>query len=284
MRTFYHVLTRNSQDAEELFAYLKAHNYAYGGSFKNWDNPDFSDINIEHNCLFGLNTEKGNLEPIPWNKIMAADLESTMNQAISVYDTKLMVDTLEPIKEPVELNQEPRKSQAELKEDMEHEVDKPPEYHQKSKFAKISERQIIARFESKNNLDSRGNPLKLCKIVLPSPELSESPIMADGKPIKYATIVVPEFTIIDDKFSKEPDRKVVSLRPDYQYVVYYPGTEKDEKGFAVQKMVKVSGMQIYEAFKFKGREKSLDDRINEAKEQRGNTAHEEKEMDISKTR
>ena len=52
----------------------------------------------------------------------------------------------------------------------------------------------------------------------------------------------------------------------------------------MQEKVKVSGMQIYEAFKFKGKEKSLDERINDAKEQQGNMAHEEeKEMDISKT-
>ena len=280
------MLTTNKKDADTLFAYLKEHNYAYYGSFHNWDNPDLTDMNLDHNCLFGLDTEKGNIEPIPWNKIMSADMDATMNSAISVYDAKLMIDTLEPIKNPVELNQEPRKSQAELKADMDQEVaeNKQPQYQQKSKFAKISERQIIARFESKNHVDQRGQPQKLCKIVLPSPELSESPILVDGKPIKYATIVVPEFTIMDDKYSKEPNRKVISLRPDYQYYVYYPGTKKNEKGFAVQEKVKVSGMQIYEAFKFKGKEKSLDERINDAKEQQGNMAHEEeKEMDISKT-
>lgn len=275
MKKYYYVLTHNQQDVEDLFAYLKSKYYAYGDSFKNWDNPNLSGMNVEHNALFGLDIGKGNIEPVPWNRIMVADIESTMNQAISVYDTKMMIDALEPLKEPTELNKEPRKTQAELIKDMEQEVESKAKHRLPAKFAKISERQIVARFVSKNHTDNQGNPQKLCKIVLPSADLSKSPIMIDGKPISQATIVVPEFTIQDDQYSKDPNRKIVSLRPDYQYNVSYPGTEKDEHGYTIRDQVKVSGIKLYEAFKYKGRERNLDDRINEARTQKEHQAHEE---------
>lgn len=280
MKKIYYVLTENQQDVDNLFAFLKANNYAFDGSFQNWEHPDLSGMNTEHRCLFNLNVDTGNMRAIRWDTIMTLDMENYMSQAISVNDCKMLIKTLEPVKQPVELDNTPRKTQKEL----EQELGKKPQYRQIVKFAKISEGQIVARFESKNQLDQFGNPMKLCKVVLPRPELSAAPIIVDGKAIKYATIVVPEFIIKDDKFSKEPDRKLVSLRPDYQYAVSYPTQQKNEQGHVIYNQVKVNGSDLLEAFKYKEKQKDLDSRINAAKTKKEGMGHEEvKKPAVDKT-
>lgn len=271
MKKVYYVLTKNQQDADNLFAYLKANNYAFDGSFKHWENPDLSGMRLAHRSLFYLNVDVGNVRPISWNSIMTVDMESYMNQAISVHDVKVLIESLEPIKQPVEINDATRKTQKEL----EQELDTKPQYRKTVKFAKITDGQIVARFESKDQLDQFGKPMKLCKIVLPRPELSAAPIMVNGKTIKYATIVVPEFIIKEDRFSKGTDRKLVSICPDYQYSVSYPTQQKNEKGYTVYQYIKVSGSELLEAFKYSDKLKDLDSRINAAKTKKGVQVYEE---------
>ena len=270
MKKDYYVLTENQQDADELFAYLKANNYTFDGSFQNWENPDLSRMNLAHRSLFHLNVD-GNVRPVSWDSIMTVDIESYMSQAISVHDTKMLIGTLKPLEKPVELNDAPRKTQKEL----EQELGTKPQYRQAVKFAKITEGQIVAKFNSKDQLDQFGNPMKLCKIVLPRPELSAAPILVNGETIKYSTIVVPEFIIKDDKFSKEVEMKLVSLWPDYQYTVSYPTQQKNEKGYTVYQYIKVSGSNLLNAFKYADKHKDLDSRLNEAKSKKVGVVHEE---------
>ncbi len=270
MKKAYYVLTENQQDADDLFAYLKANNYTFDGSFQNWENPDLSGMNLERRSLFNLNVD-GNIRPVSWNSIMTVDIENYMGQAISVHDTKMLINTLEPLERPIELNDAPRKTQKELEQDL----DTKPQYRQTVKFAKISEGQIVARFKSKDQLDQFGNPMKLCKVVFPRPELSASPILVNGEMIKYATIVVPEFIIKDDKFSKDADMKLISLRPDYQYTVSFPTQQKNEKGYTIYQYIKVSGSDLLAAFKYADKHKDLDSRINAAKTKKEGQAHEE---------
>ncbi len=136
----------------------------------------------------------------------------------------------------------------------------------KLKFISISPRQIVSRFDDKFRKEADGSPLRVCKVLLPSSQFSKNPLTVNGEVLKNPTIIVPEFTVREDKFTE--GRKVIGLKADYEYSVSYDTNKKDDNGHVIRERIKVSGERLKEAFDFKPRERSLHQRIDSAEEQK----------------
>ncbi|MEF9919626.1 MAG: hypothetical protein RR945_01555 [Erysipelotrichaceae bacterium] len=122
------------------------------------------------------------------------------------------------------------------------------DYKNKTIFINVSEKQICPTFLSKSKKDKEGNPFRLARILLPGSKYSQNTI-GEG-----ASIVVPEFTILDDKFKRE-GRKVISIDPDRVFEVHLKAIKKED-GTYDNKSVKVTGEELKRAFSAKEKEKA----------------------------
>lgn len=136
----------------------------------------------------------------------------------------------------------------------------------KLKFVSISPRQIVSHFDDKFRKEPDGSPLKVCKVLLPSSQFSKNPLTINGEALKNPTIIVPEFTVREDKFNE--GRKVIGLKADFEYTVSYETGERDENNHPIRDRIKISGERLKEAFDLKPKEQSLDQRIDSAEQQK----------------
>lgn len=121
------------------------------------------------------------------------------------------------------------------------------DYKNKTIFINVSEKQICPVFLSKTKKDKNGEPFRLARILLPSAKYSHNQI-GDG-----ASIVVPEFTILDDKYKRE-GRKVISIDPTREFDVHLKSI-KQEDGTYLNKSVRITGEELKKAFSPKEKEK-----------------------------
>lgn len=249
-----YALGKSKDETLSMFAFLEKQGYHWITPDYKWNDPSvFNDINLNHNVLISVNNVRHIVEPVPVMSLSPVDLESTMAKALNLESLKETLQSTNTEKETIKSEQK----------------EKP-----KANFVKITGNQIIASWESKKVKDDYGNPRRYCKVRLPSSNFSADPIRVDGKLISDATIIVPEFIITEDKYNKLQDgreHKIIGIRPNMQYTVFYDTGKRDEKNYKVEAEVKVSGSDLIKAFKYK--EKSLDHRLDSATKKKGQ-AHE----------
>lgn len=128
------------------------------------------------------------------------------------------------------------------------------------RFVKLAPKQIVDSFPSQLKKDSNDNPVMLSRILLPSEEFSKNPIG------NYATIVVPSWTIMDDKFYKDGDLKkyrILNINLDKTYEVQFNTNEKDSAGYFIKEKIIVQGDRLIEAFEKPEKKRGLEKKDND---------------------
>lgn len=266
MKNMLYVLGKGRNENTELFAYLEKQGYHWISPENNWaDKRHFSDINVDHSIVLAVNVARKIVEPVPLMMLSPFDIENYMKKAIPIEELKK------------ELSNQPAIAEALSSADKDTNN---LQNKNKNIFVKITGKQIICKFPSKK-LDDYGNPRIFYKIRLPSPDYSLVPLTKDDQPLKNATVLVPDYIVMDDKFNKKDDgkeHKLIGIRPQAKYIVLFDGDKRSSDNHIVEDSMLVYGDKLKDAFKYKFREKSLSDRLNKA-----NKTRNEDQKDADKT-
>lgn len=256
-----YALGRGKNENTEMLEFLRDRGYQWKGKDSDWETQLQSD-DVNRSMVVCINSNLKEVYPVDLSTMAPYDIDSYLKRAISLKEVKAQLPTTEELK--VEMTEDDQKS--------------------KLKFVRITGNQIIAKFPSKNSTDDYGNPIILAKVRLPSAKLSKTPLMQEDEPLKSPYLLVPDYMIREDQYWKKDDGRehyVVGLKAEKEYLILYDNEKRNEAGFKVDDVLKVKGKDLVEAFQFKKKEKSLDDRLKMAedhKHKKGNAKeHIEKE-------
>lgn len=241
-----YALSRGKSENTEMLELLRDRGYKWIEKGSSWE-TQLTGEGINRSMLLCINTEFMNVYPLDLTKMAPFDIEDYLNIAISLEELKAQL--------PITEAQKPEKKEEEPKS--------------KLKFVRITGNQIIAKFPSKNTNDEYGNPIMLAKVRLPSVQLAKTPLMNGDEPLKNPYLLVPVYMITEDQYWKKDDGRehyVVGLKAEKEYLILHDAGKRNEAGYKIDDVMKVKGKDLVEAFQFKKKEKSLDDRIKEAKD------------------